>query len=66
MYDRARRWATAQERDRIRRMAELEQIVESAISALETQQITRPSPVIAERLAVWREQLREDPARRAG
>jgi hypothetical protein len=66
MYSRARRWAKAQEADRIRRMADLELIVESAISVLETQQITRPSPVIAERLAAWREQLREAPASRAG
>ena len=65
MYSRARRWAKAAESDRIRRMAELELIVECAISALESQQITKPSAVIAERLAVWREQLREDPARRA-
>ena len=65
MYSRARRWAKASEPERIRRMAELELIVESAISALESQQIAQPSPVIAERLAVWREQLREDPARRA-
>ena len=65
MYSRARRWAKAAEGDRIRRMAELELIAECAIAALESQQITKPSPVIAERLAVWREQLREDPARRA-
>lgn len=66
MYSRARRWAKAQEPDRIRRMADLELIVESAIMALESQQIAQLSPVIAERLAVWREQLREDPARRTG
>mgnify|MGYP000865268325 FL=1 len=64
MYSRASRWAKASEPERIRRMAELELIVESAISALESRQITQPSPMIAERLAVWREQLREDPARR--
>lgn len=66
MYSRARRWARVSELDRIRRLAALETMVESAISHLESQQITQPSPVIAERLAVWREQLREDPARRAG
>jgi len=66
MYSRARRWAKASELDRIRRMAELETMVENAISMMETQQITRPSPVIADQLAIWREQLREAPARRAG
>ena len=66
MYSRARRWAKAPEPERIRRMAELELIVESAISALESQQITAPSQIIAERLAIWREQLREDPAKHAG
>lgn len=66
MYSRAARWAKAQELDRIRRMAALETMVESAISLLEIRQITRPSPVMAEQLAIWREQLREDPARRAG
>jgi hypothetical protein len=66
MYSRARRWAKASEAERIRRLADLETMVESAISHLETQQITRPSPIIAERLAAWREQLQDDPARRAG
>jgi len=66
MYDRARRWAKASELDRTRRLAALETMVENAISMMETQQITRPSPVIADQLAIWREQLREAPARRAG
>lgn len=66
MYDRASRWAKAPELDRIRRMARLESMVESAISHLETQQIIQPDPLRAERLALWREQLNDDPGRRAG
>lgn len=65
MYSRARRWAVATESERIRRMAELELIVESAISRLEALQITQPDPVGAERLDIWRSQLRETPERRA-
>jgi hypothetical protein len=65
MYSRARRWARASEAERTRRMAELETMAESAISHLETLQIVRPSPIIAERLALWRSQLQDDPARRA-
>lgn len=65
MYNRASRWAKAPELDRIRRMAELETIVESAISRLETLQITQPDPLVAERLDIWRSQLRETPERRA-
>jgi hypothetical protein len=66
MYSRASRWARASEAERIRRLAELELIVESAISLLETEQIIRPSPARAHRLAQWRAQIQEAPARRAG
>jgi hypothetical protein len=66
MYSRASRWARASEAERIRRLAELELIVESAISLLETDQIIRPSPARARRLAQWRAQIQEAPARRAG
>jgi hypothetical protein len=66
MYSRASRWAKASEAERIRRMAELETIVESAISLLETEQIIRPSPIRAQRLNEWRAWIQEAPARRAG
>lgn len=65
MYTRARRWAAAPESERTRRMAELELIVESAISRFETLQITQPDPTIAANLDIWRSQLLETPDRRA-